>query len=59
MTTIPEARKAVRAAKTLHADTLTLAEREAWKREQEWFRLIEESLTERLHARALREQVRQ
>lgn len=52
------ARKAVRAAATAVADTLCLSERDAWKRELELLRQVEESLSERLNARALRQEVR-
>lgn len=54
MTTITEARAKLRQARTLHAETLTTADREAWKREVELFRQLEESLTERLNSRAIR-----
>lgn len=55
---IRKARAAVRAAATAVADSLRLAEKESWKRELEWLRLAEESLTERLNARAMRQEVR-
>lgn len=58
MNDIKTARAAVRAAATAVADTLRLAEKDAWKREIELLRQVEESLSERLAARAMRQEVR-
>ena len=49
-----DARKAVRAAISAVTQTLTLAERDAWRHELELLREAEESLTTRLNARAIR-----
>lgn len=52
---LSEARARVRAARTAVAETLTLQEREAWRRELELLEQVIESLTNRLHARQHRE----
>lgn len=51
---LTNALKAVRAAKTAVAESLTLSEREAWIRECALLREVEASLLERLNSRAIR-----
>lgn len=57
--TIPDAKAAVLRARTAVRDTLTLSERETWKRELDLLEQVLESLTHRLYLRAQRERLGQ
>lgn len=52
------ARKAVRSAITLVTETLRQSELHAWREELAHLNAVAESLTERLNARAIRQEVR-
>lgn len=54
MTTIPEARAAVKAAETMHAGTRTPEEATAWALERQLLELVQKSMTDRLNARNVR-----